>query len=187
MDTEFEYCSTTRRTKSATQLPAPNENRSAEECCRGLCKKWCPAIVLMWKPVPSCDINNSRIAHYRAGHMQMSLSWHFKVEYRGLQAANHPAASVNQNVTLNILCENCRQKLLCFPQKLKHSNRMVDWWIPTKAFTVRNGVGLLMMRDTSCSQMEQITFTWKLESDIPTSVHCPKWRSNPKLVGKRQG
>lgn len=181
MDTEFEYCSTTRRTKSATQLPAPNENRSAEECCRGFCKKWRPAIVLMWKPVHPHKL------HITGQDMQMSLSWHFKVEYRGLQAANHPAASANQNVTMNVLCDNCRQKLLCFPQKLKHSNRMVDWWIPTKAFTVRNGVGLLMMRDTSCSQMEQITFTWKLESDIPTSVHCPKWRSNRKLVGRRQG
>ena len=41
--------------------------------------------------------------------------------------------------------------------KLKHSNRVLDWWIS-------NGAGSMMIRDISCNQMKQIPFPSLLKS-----------------------
>ena len=43
-------------------------------------------------------------------------------EWREFQAASHLAASANQNVTIDIPCEQVEDFTLCFPQKLKSLN-----------------------------------------------------------------
>ena len=47
-------------------------------------------------------------------------------------AGNHPAASANQNVAINIPRENSDEWTPCFPHKLKHTNGAKDSLIPNE-------------------------------------------------------
>ena len=75
---------------------------------------------------------------------------------------------------VSILFEKPRERLLCFPHKLKYSNRTKDWLILNKTCTISNSLRSLMTGDICCNQMKQTTFSWMLDSD---SNHCAFYQS----------
>ena len=74
------------------------------------------------------------------------------------------AASANQNVTDNILCEKPEERPPCLACKLKHTNRARDWWTKTKTFEISDGMRSLVSRDIRYNHTRQISFTWTFQS-----------------------
>ena len=60
--------------------------------------------------------------------------------YGGFLTANHPAASANRNVTINIPCEKPEEWPPRSPQRPKHSSKATDRLISSKAFIASDGV-----------------------------------------------
>ena len=82
---------------------------------------------------------------------------------RGFWAADHPAASTNQNMT--IFCvRNPNSGHHVFFHKLKHVSEAKDWWIQKKTVKKSYGDHQLMMSLVSCNQVNQITLIWMQES-----------------------
>ena len=61
------------------------------------------------------------------------------------------------NVAINIPGGQPEGCLPCFPHRLKHCSRVKDWLIPNKPVEVRNGTLSLMMENSRCNQMRQVT------------------------------
>ena len=90
----------------------------------------------------------------------------------GFRAANHPKG-FSQLEHYNIWLQKSKEWPPCMSHRLKRRKRVKDWWILNKTFKISNGTCSLTMRDISCNQMRQITFT----QFRPTT-----WWSNGKLV-----
>ena len=92
----------------------------------------------------------------------VSLFWR-KILNREFRLANHPAASANQNVTINAPCEKPEEWPPCLAYKPVHSNRAKRWWIPNKTFKISNGARWVM-KNIRCNQTKQSAFIWKMQS-----------------------
>ena len=66
----------------------------------------------------------------------MCQLWHR--DDRGFQAGSQPAATANQNVTINIPHKKPEQWLPCVPHKLQHSNGAKGWLILNKILNINN-------------------------------------------------
>lgn len=100
--------------------------------------------------------------HLRLG-LDLKIDWWFtwtlKVGLWGcsrLQAANHWAASANQNITVDILHKKPRLWVPCFPHKPEHSDRVKDWWIPSQTFKLSTGAHSLVTRNTDAMKWSKI-------------------------------
>ena len=62
-----------------------------------------------------------------------------------------------------IFCEKPSWWPPCFSQKLNRGSGVKDWLIPSKTFKLSYGASPLMMRNISCTQMEQFRLIWVLE------------------------
>ena len=87
----------------------------------------------------------------------------------GIQGSGLPitrAASAYQDATNNIPHQKKPEEWPpCLEHKIKLCNSVEEWLIPSETFKITNCTRSLMSRDISCSQMRQITFIWRLESD----------------------
>ena len=70
-----------------------------------------------------------------------------------------PAASANQNVTINILHEKKNEwPPFFFSRKVKHNNEAKGWRIPNKTLKINHGARSLTTTDISCDQRRQTPF-----------------------------
>ena len=94
---------------------------------------------------------------------------------RGFWAANHPAVSANENVTINIPSEKPPEEWPPYlPQQLKQRNGTKDRRIRNKTFQIMSDdARSLMTRDIRCNQMKKMEINRMLILDSKSSYVPP--------------